>query len=124
MTYRLFLGLFLLSSTPIHAQVDSIFQPWDTDDGPGVAVAILHHDAVLHHSGYGMANLEHAIPIASNSVFDVASVSKQFCAFAIAMLVDEGKLALDDDVRIYLPELPDFGTCDYDPTFDPSHQWS
>ncbi len=56
-----------------------------------------------------MANLDHSIPISPSSVFDIASVSKQFCAFSIAMLVKEGSISLDDDIRKYIPEVPDFG---------------
>ena len=109
MTYRFLLGLLLVLNTPAHAQVEHIFRSWKTDTSPGVAVAVLYRGQVEHHEGYGMANLEHAIPITSTSVFDIASVSKQFCAFAIALLADEGKFNLDDDVRNYLPELPNFG---------------
>lgn len=109
MTYRLLIWLIVVVNTPVYAQVDKLFRPWDTDKSPGAAVAVLYRGAVIHHEGYGMANLEHAIPISSTSVFDIASVSKQFCAFAIAMLIDEGKIALDEDLRTYLAELPDFG---------------
>ncbi len=106
---RVLTCLFLVAHTPAYAQVDKIFSAWDTNKGPGAAVAVLYRGAFLHHEGYGMANLEHGIPISSTSVFDVASVSKQFCAFAIALLVDEGMIALDDDIRTHLPELPNFG---------------
>ncbi len=106
---RVLICLFLAVQTPAYAQVDKLFRAWDTDESPGAAVAVLYRGAVLHHEGYGMANVEHSIPITSTSVFDVASVSKQFCAFAIALLVDEGRIALDDDIRTHMPELPDFG---------------
>ena len=106
---RVLICLFLIVQTPAYAQVDKLFRAWDTNESPGAAVAVLYRGAVLHHEGYGMANLEHGIPITSTSVFDVASVSKQFCAFAIALLVDEGRIALDDDIRTHMPELPDFG---------------
>jgi CubicO group peptidase (beta-lactamase class C family) len=56
-----------------------------------------------------MASLEHGIPITTSTVFDIASVSKQFGAMSIAMLAHEGRLSLDDDVHTYLPELADFG---------------
>lgn len=106
---RVLIFLFLVVQTPAYAQVDKLFRAWDTNESPGAAVAVLYRGAVLHHEGYGMANLEHGIPITSTSVFDVASVSKQFCAFAIALLVDEGRIALNDDIRTHMPELPDFG---------------
>jgi CubicO group peptidase (beta-lactamase class C family) len=59
--------------------------------------------------GYGMANLEYGIPITPSSVFHVASVSKQFTAFAVALLVADGEVSWEDDVRTYVPEVPDFG---------------
>ncbi len=109
MIYRIFIGMILSVNTPVYAQIDHLFRPWDTNQSPGIAVAVLYRGEVIHHDGYGMANLEHAIPISSSSVFDIASVSKQFCAFAIAMLIDEGRIALDEDLRVYIPELPNFG---------------
>jgi len=109
MKCNLFIGLNLILCALAHAQTDSIFEAWDTDNMPGIAVAVQYRGEVVHHRGYGMATLEHKIPITSHSVFDIASVSKQFCAFAIAMLAEKEKLALDDDIRTYLPEIPDFG---------------
>lgn len=90
-------------------QVDLLFAEWNKPDSPGVAVAVIKDGEILYKAGYGMANLEYDIPITPSTIFDIASVSKQFCAFAISMLVEEGKLSLDDDIRIYLPELQDVG---------------
>jgi CubicO group peptidase (beta-lactamase class C family) len=95
---------------PLEAHVDQVFAPWDKPDSPGAAVVIVKDGAILYKRGYGMANLEYDIPITPATVFHVASVSKQFTAFAVAMLVAQGKLSLDDDIRKYLPEVPDFGT--------------
>jgi CubicO group peptidase (beta-lactamase class C family) len=72
-------------------------------------VGVLRNGQQLYSQGYGMADLEHGAPITPSTVFHIASVSKQFTAFAIYLLAQEGKLALDDDVRKYLPELHDFG---------------
>jgi CubicO group peptidase (beta-lactamase class C family) len=90
-------------------QVDQLFAPWDRRGSPGAAIAIIRDGMVVHQKGYGYAQLEYDIEIESSTVFHVASVSKQFTAFAIAMLADQGSLALDDDIRKYLPEVPDFG---------------
>lgn len=90
-------------------RVDSLFVPWTSNNAPGCAVAIYKDGQVIHSKGYGMANLEHHIPIKPNTVFSVASVSKPFTAFAILMLEHEGKLSLEDDIRKYLPEIKDFG---------------
>jgi CubicO group peptidase (beta-lactamase class C family) len=59
--------------------------------------------------GYGMANLEYGVPITAQSPFYIGSMSKQFTAASVALLVEQGKLRLDDDVRKYVPELPDYG---------------
>ncbi|MBW2714041.1 MAG: serine hydrolase [Deltaproteobacteria bacterium] len=64
---------------------------------------------VIHKQGYGIAQLEYTIPITPSTVFPIESESKQFTAYAVAMLAQQGKLSLDDDIRMYLPDLPDFG---------------
>ncbi len=87
-------------------RIDEVFALWDNDDTPGVALGIIHKGELLYARGYGMANLEHAVPISSRTVFRIGSTSKQFTAMCIALLAREGKLDLDADVRTYLPELP------------------
>ena len=77
---------------------------------PGLALAVIRDGDLVFKQGWGLANLEYDIPITPSTVFHVASVSKQFTAFAIARLIQQGKLSLDDDVRKYLPEMHDFGT--------------
>ena len=91
------------------ARVDAIFAPWAAPDGPGCAVSVMEGGDIVLARGYGAANLEYDIPITPASVFHVASVSKQFTALAVALLADEGRLSWDDDVRRYVPELPDYG---------------
>lgn len=91
------------------ARVDSIFAQFSSGLTPGVAVAVVREGAVILSKGYGHADLEHRIPITGTSIFDVASVSKQFAGLAIAMLVEQGKVALTDDIRKHIPELADFG---------------
>lgn len=90
-------------------RVDLLFLPWDSDESPGASTAITRNGRLLYSRGYGRANLEYGIPIEPSTVFHVASVSKQFTAFAILLLEREGRLKLDDDVRTFVPELPDFG---------------
>lgn len=90
------------------AVVDSLMAAYD-EDSPGAAVLVFRGDEQLFAKGYGLADLEHDDPITPRTVFHVASVSKQFTAFAIATLAAQGRLSLDDDVRKHLPEIPDFG---------------
>jgi CubicO group peptidase (beta-lactamase class C family) len=90
-------------------QIDQIFKAWDASNTPGASVAVIQHGKLLFAKGYGSANLEYGIPIKPDTIFHVASVSKQFTAMAVVLLESDGKLAIDDDVRKYLPELPDYG---------------
>ena len=93
----------------LEAKVNQLFAGWNRSDSAGAALAVTKDGEVIYKHGYGMANLEYDIPITSATVFDIASVSKQFAGFAIATLSHEGRLSLDDDIRMYLPDVPDFG---------------
>jgi CubicO group peptidase (beta-lactamase class C family) len=109
--------LILLATVPcaLSAQtdrakdLDAIFQDWSKPGTPGAAVAVIQRGKLLYDKGYGLANLEYDIPVTPQTVFHVASVSKQFTAMALVLLEQDGKLSLDDDVHKYLPELPDYG---------------
>ncbi|HSU51767.1 MAG TPA: serine hydrolase domain-containing protein [Segetibacter sp.] len=90
-------------------KVDAIFDTYNKANSPGCALAILKDGKILYKKGYGISNLEYNIAINSSSVFHVASLSKQFTAAAIIRLSLEGKLNLNDDIRKYIPEVPDFG---------------
>ena len=94
----------------ITAQVDQLFENWDKPDSPGCALSVIKDGHVVYKRGYGMANLSYDVPITPSTVFNIASVSKQFTAAAIALLAQQGKLSLDDEARKYIPKLPDFGT--------------
>lgn len=110
------LGLCLLAVTNSSAQVeladkvDRVFGDWNTTSSPGCALAVVKDGRIAYEHGYGMANLELGIAISPQSVFDIGSVSKQITAMTILLLAQEHKLSLDDDVRKYLPELPDYGS--------------
>lgn len=90
------------------AGVDRIFAKW-TSSTPGCAVGVAVGGTPMLTRAYGMADLEHDIPNTADTIFEAGSVSKQFTAAAILLLVRDGKLALDDSVRKYIPELPDYG---------------
>ncbi len=91
------------------AQVDQLFAQWDKPDSPGCTCAVMRDGEVVYSRAFGMANLEHDVPLTPQSVFHVASASKQFTAASIALLALRGQLSLDDDIRTYLPEMADFG---------------
>jgi CubicO group peptidase (beta-lactamase class C family) len=97
------------SAGSLNEKVDKAFERWDSLSSPGCALAVIKDARIVYERGYGMADLDHNIPIGPGSIFHVASISKQFTAAAIVLLAQEGKLSLDDEVRKYIPELPDFG---------------
>ena len=91
------------------ARVDALFERFNKTPSPGLAIAVVDDGRVILRKGYGMANLEDRIPITPSTVFDIASVSKQFAGLAIAMLIEQGKVKLTDDIRKHIPELHDIG---------------
>ena len=116
--FILLVALTVVSSRPVDAQridpdiidaVDQLFADWAGNTSPGGVVGIVRGGELVYAQGYGLANLEYPSPNTPNTVFPIASTSKQFTAFAIAMLEEEGRLTLDDDVRQYVPELPEYG---------------
>ena len=90
------------------AQVDEVFSEFSAPDSPGCAVGIMREGDLVYARGYGAANLEYAVPITQSSVFHVASLSKQFTAMAVALLVSDGLVSWEDDIRGYVPEVPEF----------------
>lgn len=94
----------------VEHRVDDVFRDVDGPTLPGCALSVMRDGAPIYERGYGMANLEYGIPITPHSVFHVASVSKHFTAMAVELLVGEGRVSWDDDIRTYVPQVPDFGT--------------
>lgn len=90
-------------------KIDSLFAQWDKPDSPGCALAVIGNGEIVYKSGYGVSNLDYNIPITPETVFDIGSIAKQFTAACIALLAEEGKLAIEDDIRKYIPEFPDYG---------------
>jgi CubicO group peptidase (beta-lactamase class C family) len=91
------------------AKVDEVFGRYVKADSPGCALGVYRNGTMAYGHGYGMASLELGVLITPQTVFDIGSTSKQFTAFAILLLEQQGKLSLDDDVRKFIPELPDYG---------------
>ncbi len=90
-------------------QVDRLFEPWSSVRSPGCAVAVAQHGLTVLSRAYGMADLEHGVPNTPATIFESGSVAKQFTSAAIVLLAMDGMLALEDDVRKYVPEVPDYG---------------
>lgn len=88
------------------ARIDSVFAPYDAVDVPGCALALSRHDTLVFDHAWGIADLEHSVPITPETIFEAGSVSKQFTAAAILRLVQQGKLSLHDDIQKYATEVP------------------
>lgn len=91
------------------ADVDQIFSAFNTRT-PGCAVGVAHQGKIVLKAGYGMADLERNVAITADTVFESGSVAKQFTAAALLLLEQQGKISLDDPMRKYLPELPDYSS--------------
>lgn len=89
-------------------KVDAVFADVAKAGSPGCAVGVIRDGKLIYGQGYGQAVVEHGVPITTKTVFDLGSVSKHFTATAIVLLAQQGKLSLDDEVRKYVPELPDY----------------
>jgi CubicO group peptidase (beta-lactamase class C family) len=88
-------------------KIDSLYAKWNTPNSPGCTIGIVMGDKLIYSKGYGMANLEYGIPNKPETIFHMASISKQFTAWSIILLARQGKLQLDDDIHKYLPWFPD-----------------
>jgi CubicO group peptidase (beta-lactamase class C family) len=86
-------------------KIDLLFKDYNRKNSPGYAIGIVKGDKVLYAKGYGSANLDYEIPITINSSFDIASVSKQFTAACIALLIMDGKITLETPASAFIPEL-------------------
>jgi CubicO group peptidase (beta-lactamase class C family) len=98
------------AAPPATDKIDQLFQKWNTRDSPGCSVGVSRNGQPVSERGYGMANLELGVPIAPTSVFEAASISKQFTAMSTMLLVQRGQISLDDEARKYLPEMPAYGS--------------
>lgn len=90
-------------------RVDQVLKDWSRSDSPGCAVEVSQDGNIVLERGYGMADLEQGVAIRPDTVFNIASLSKQFTAVSLLLLQEQGKLSLDDDLRKYVSEVPDYG---------------
>jgi CubicO group peptidase (beta-lactamase class C family) len=90
----------------LRRRIDAVFADADGLDRPGYALGIVRGGALWYGRGYGASNLDYALPITTRSVFNVASLSKQFTAAALAILIRRGQVRLEDEVRMHLREFP------------------
>jgi CubicO group peptidase (beta-lactamase class C family) len=97
------------SDDELTKKVDAFLSQWNKNDMPGCAVGVIKDGRLVYKRGFGMANLDYDIPNTPATLFNLASASKPFTAFSIALLAQQGKLSLDDDIRKYVPEIPEYG---------------
>jgi len=95
---------------PPNPGVDSLFARWARPGSPGCALGVIQDGKFVYQKGYGFANLDYDIPNSPRMVYYIGSDAKQFTAAAVALLSLQGRIGLDDDIRTYFPELPDYGT--------------
>ncbi len=90
-------------------KIDSLFTSWNVPKHPGGAVLVSKDGKTIFSKSYGLANIEYNIPNTNNTLFNIGSISKQFTAMGIVLLEEQNKLSFDDNIRTYIPELPNFG---------------
>lgn len=113
---RVILLLFVFITSKIHSQenktekIDAILQSYDKPNAPGLSIGIVENGILIYTKGIGFASIEKNIKNDTKTAFSIASIAKQFTASCIWVLVQEKKLSLEDDIRKYLPEMPNYGT--------------
>jgi len=116
MNFRIWLIAVICTAMPLSAQlsnsqikaIDSLFADWNVPDKPGGAVGVILNGETVFSKAYGQASLEYQILNSPGTIFNTGSVSKQFTAMGIVLLDQRGKISVDDDIRKYLPEIPEF----------------
>lgn len=112
LVFLVFFYLLALDSSvaqiPQAEEIDPVFEKWNSTENPGAALAIIKNGETIYEKSYGLANLEHDIPINRNTVFNVGSVTKTITATCIMLLVKEGKMKMEDRLSLYFPQLPDY----------------
>jgi CubicO group peptidase (beta-lactamase class C family) len=90
-------------------KVSQLFSAFEKPGSPGCSVGIIRNGGFVYKKAFGYASLELGVPLTTESIFYMGSVSKQFTAASVVLASEQGYLSLDDDVHRYLPELPDYG---------------
>ncbi len=100
-------GMAQTSSSRKKAAIDSlIHSEMKTQQIPGLSLVVVKNGEIDYVQGYGYANLEHNVPVKPETVFQAGSVGKQFTSFAVMLLVQDGRMSLDDKLTKYFPDAP------------------
>lgn len=89
--------------------IDTLLEVYDVNDAPGLSVKVMNQGKSIYSKGFGLSNLDYSVKNSDSTVFSLASIAKQFTAAAIWALQNDGKLNIEDDIRTYFPEFPDYG---------------
>lgn len=95
---------------PYSQRIDSLFAEWDRDSSPGAVLGVVSQGELIHQRGYGVAVIEHDVPFTADTVLRLGSTSKHLCATCILVLESRGQLQLADDIRRFVPEMPEYDT--------------
>ncbi len=109
LAFGTFVQPLFASGDNLSQKVDQIFAAYSQPGSPGCSLGVIRDGKFVYRKSYGAASLELGVPLSSDSVFYVGSDSKQFTAASVVLAAEQGYLSLDDDVRKYIPELPDYG---------------
>ncbi|OHB85660.1 MAG: hypothetical protein A2Z38_10040 [Planctomycetes bacterium RBG_19FT_COMBO_48_8] len=109
-----YMGVVILCTIPsdssaadvIEDRIDNLVVQTVKSDSPGCAIIVIDDGKIVFKRGYGIANMDTGLPITTTTAFNIESVTKQFTAACIALLVEKGEISLDDDISKYLPEMP------------------
>ena len=100
--------MYAQEKIPQQSKIDAIFSKWNKPNSPGSSVGVIKDGKLIFAKGYGMANLDYNIPNRPETVFKIASTSKQFTAASIILLSQKGKLSLDDKLSKFFPKFPSY----------------
>ena len=120
----LLLSIASLAQDSVTTKVDDYIRTeMQSQQIPGLALAVIKDGQIVIAKGYGVANVEHQVPVKPETIFQSGSTGKQFTATAVMMLVEEGKLSLDDKITKYFPDGPQAWQNITDATSSLAHEW-
>ena len=104
----MFVFLSSKAQTNANQKIDELLATYVSNDAPGLSVKVINQGQSIYSKGFGLSSLDYNIKNSDSTVFSLASIAKQFTASAIWALANDGKISLDDDIRMYLPEFPKY----------------
>lgn len=99
---------YLSAQNKYTSKINELLEKYESADAPGLSLNVISGKESIYAKGFGLANLDYNIKNSDTTIFSLASIGKQFTAAAVWVLVQKGKIQLDDDIRKYLPEFPEY----------------